>query len=46
MWRYQWITYLVPLGYTLVAYLIIWGAALGGFYDTSVAAHVRKRLVS
>src|SRR6185369_5949548 len=42
-WRYQWIAFLVPLGYTLVAYLIIWGAGFGGFYNTGFAAHVRDR---
>jgi membrane protease YdiL (CAAX protease family) len=30
-------------GYTLVAYLIIWGAGFGDFYNTGFAAHVRER---
>jgi membrane protease YdiL (CAAX protease family) len=42
-WRYQWIAYLVPLGYTLVAYLIVWGAGFGGFPNPGFAAHVRER---
>jgi hypothetical protein len=26
-----------------VAYLIIWGAGFGGFYNTGFVAHVRER---
>jgi CAAX protease family protein len=42
-WRYQWIAFLVPLGYTLVAYLIIWCGGFGGFYNTDFTAHLRDR---
>ena len=33
-WKYQWMSYLLPLGITTVAYLIIWGFEFGGWYDS------------
>lgn len=30
-WRWQWLAYLVPLGYTAVAYAIVWATGLGGY---------------
>lgn len=30
-WRWQWLAYLVPLGYTVVAYGVVWSTGLGGF---------------
>jgi len=33
-WKYQWISYLLPLIITSVAYLIIWYARLGEWYNT------------
>jgi membrane protease YdiL (CAAX protease family) len=40
-WRYQWLAFLIPAAYTLVAYLIVWSAGLGGFYDAHFVAQVR-----
>lgn len=40
-WRYQWLAYLLPMGYCLVAYSIVWAAGFGGFYDTSFIAQYR-----
>jgi membrane protease YdiL (CAAX protease family) len=34
-WKYQWMSYLLPLGIALVAYLIIWGTGLGGWYNSA-----------
>ena len=33
-WRYQWMSYLLPLGILLVSYLIIWVAGFGEWYDS------------
>ena len=30
-WRWQWTSYLVPLAYTAIAYVIVWTTGLGGF---------------
>lgn len=30
-WRWQWLAYLTPLAYALVAYLVIWSTGLGAF---------------
>jgi membrane protease YdiL (CAAX protease family) len=40
--RYQLWSYLVPLIYALIAYLIIWLAGWGGFYNHQVADSVAK----
>ena len=37
-WRVQWISYLLPLLIVFVAYSIIWGAGLGGWYDSGFVA--------
>ena len=41
-WRYQLWSYLLPLIYALVAYLIIWLAGWGGFYNHPFADTVAK----
>lgn len=33
-WKYQWLSYLLPLVIASVAYLIIWVAGWGGWYNT------------
>lgn len=33
-WKYQWMSYLLPLVITFVAYLIIWIAGFGGWYNS------------
>ena len=33
-WRYQWMSYLLPLVIAFVAYFIIWVAGFGGWYDS------------
>ncbi len=40
-WRYQWLAFLLPMGYCLVAYGIVWAAGFGGFYDTHFVAQYR-----
>jgi uncharacterized protein len=30
-WRWIWLAYFVPLGYAIVAYLVVWNTGLGGF---------------
>jgi len=32
-WKYQWLSYLLPLGYVAAAYLLIWTLGFGGWYD-------------
>jgi membrane protease YdiL (CAAX protease family) len=34
-WKYQWLSYALPLGMIAVAYLLIWGGGLGHWYDAS-----------
>lgn len=43
-WRWQWMSYLVPLAYAAVAYLIIWTTGLGGFGDAGFMEGLGKRL--
>ena len=33
-WKYQWLSYVLPLAIALVAYLIIWVAGWGGWYNS------------
>jgi len=33
-WKYQWLSYLLPLLIAFIAYLIIWVAGFGGWYNT------------
>lgn len=33
-WKYQWMSYLLPLLIVFIAYLIIWGAGFGGWYNS------------
>jgi len=37
-------SYLIPLGYSLVAYLIIWTAGWGGFYNKTYVTEVAREL--
>lgn len=32
-WKYEWLSYFLPLGYIAAAYGFIWTAGLGGWYD-------------
>jgi membrane protease YdiL (CAAX protease family) len=34
-WKYQWVSYLLPLLIATASYLIIWTAGFGGWYDSS-----------
>jgi membrane protease YdiL (CAAX protease family) len=43
-WRWQWLSYLLPLGYALVAYLIIWGAGFGGFGNADFQGRLASML--
>jgi len=43
-WRYQWLAFLIPLAYCVIAYVIIWSAGWGGFYDAKFVAHTRESL--
>lgn len=33
-WKYQWLSYLVPLAIALIAYSIIWSVGWGGWYNS------------
>jgi membrane protease YdiL (CAAX protease family) len=33
-WKYQWLSYVLPLAIAVVAYLIIWVAGWGGWYNS------------
>lgn len=41
-WKYQWLSYVIPLGYLVISYGIIWGADLGGFYNTGFVERIRN----
>lgn len=43
-WRWQWLAYLVPLGYAAFGYAIIWTTGLGGFGNPEFIARVSKAL--
>jgi membrane protease YdiL (CAAX protease family) len=43
-WRYQWLAFLIPLAYCVIAYVIIWSAGWGGFYDAKFIAETRDNL--
>lgn len=42
-WKYQWISYLIPLGLIVFSYLIIWLAGLGGWYNIEFVAEQKTR---
>ena len=41
-WKYQWLSYLLPLAMAIVAYLIIWVAGWGGWYDSEFVIQQMK----
>lgn len=41
-WRYQLGSYLIPIGYALVAYLVIWISGVGKFYDPKFVDQVSQ----
>ena len=41
-WKYQWFSYLVPLGYTAAAYFFIWVAGFGGWYNSEFVSEQRQ----
>lgn len=41
-WKYQWLSYLLPLAIALVAYLIIWAAGWGGWYNSEFVIQLMK----
>jgi membrane protease YdiL (CAAX protease family) len=43
-WRWQWLAYLVPLGYAAVAYAIVWSTGLGGFGNPQFEQEIGKAL--
>ena len=43
-WRWQWLAYLVPLGYATVAYAIIWSTGLGGYGNPEFIDSLGKTL--
>jgi uncharacterized protein len=44
MWRWQWLAFSIPLGYTAVAYAIVWLAGYGGFPDPKFIESTRTTL--
>jgi membrane protease YdiL (CAAX protease family) len=43
-WRWPWLGYLVPLGYAVVAYAIVWATGLGGFGKPQFIAQIGQAL--
>jgi membrane protease YdiL (CAAX protease family) len=43
-WRWQWLAFAIPLGYTAVAYAIIWLSGYGGFPDAKFVDSTRASL--
>ncbi len=41
--RYAWLAYLIPIGYSLPVYLIVWLTGLGGFYDVDFAKKIAEQ---
>jgi membrane protease YdiL (CAAX protease family) len=41
--RYAWLAYLIPIGYALPVYLIVWLTGLGGFYDVDFAKKIAEQ---
>lgn len=41
-WKYQWMSYLIPLLIIFVAYLIIWIAGFGGWYDADFVVQLMQ----
>ena len=41
--RYAWLAYLIPLGYALPVYLVVWLTGLGGFYDVDLAKKIAEQ---
>jgi membrane protease YdiL (CAAX protease family) len=41
-WRYQWLSYLIPIGYALAAYLVVWATGLGGVPNWKVVDALAK----
>jgi membrane protease YdiL (CAAX protease family) len=41
-WKYQWLSYLLPLAIAIVAYLIIWIAGWGGWYNSEFVIQQMK----
>ncbi len=40
-WKYQYHSYLIPLLYSFVAYLVIWGLSFGSWYDSGFVEELR-----
>ncbi|WP_444902719.1 CPBP family intramembrane glutamic endopeptidase [Microbulbifer sp. CnH-101-E] len=40
-WKHQWFSYLAPLAYVAVAYLIIWGLGFGEWYNSEYVTALR-----
>ena len=43
-WRWQWLAFTIPLGYTAVAYVIVWLSGYGGFPDAKFVDSTRASL--
>jgi uncharacterized protein len=43
-WRWQWLAFAIPLGYTAVAYGIVWISGYGGFPDPKFVISTRASL--
>jgi uncharacterized protein len=43
-WRWQWLAFAIPLGYTAVAYAIVWFSGYGGFPDPKFVESSRTSL--
>ncbi|WP_445359991.1 CPBP family intramembrane glutamic endopeptidase [Microbulbifer sp. EKSA005] len=41
-WKYQWLSYLVPLGYVAAAYLIMWILGFGEWYNSEYVTALRE----
>jgi uncharacterized protein len=41
-WKYQWLSYALPLGMITAAYLLIWGGGLGHWYDATFVLEKRQ----
>jgi uncharacterized protein len=43
-WRWQWLAFFIPLGYTAIAYAVVWLSGYGGFPDPKFVESTRAGL--
>lgn len=42
-WKYHWLSYLIPLSYIFVSYIIIWAFGLGGWFNIEYVSELQEK---